>query len=291
MQTSVSFFYSEISKRWSYKASDGIVRTLATGVTIEEVQDILANSLNNSATIEWVYDDANDNLVANVAPSLITTINNKVSIGSNISQLANDSGFETPTQLNNRDAANRNRSNHSGTQDSSTISNFSSSVRSTIMTGLSLATSSAVVASDSILSAIGKIQAQLNVLNGRVFGTQAQDFLDVNQVNFSGGISQLKTFTTQNNPVGRYRIAANVQFEPSSPSQNDFFELRVNGTQIGLAFQAEPKDSGADIRDIRELRGYFNSITAGSFDIEIWGGNQSGTTELNGVNVEVWRVS
>lgn len=38
---------------------------------------------------------------------------------------SNPNGYETPTQLNARDTANRNRSNHSGTQLSSTISDFS----------------------------------------------------------------------------------------------------------------------------------------------------------------------
>lgn len=284
-------YYSEAQKKWSFKTSDGVVRTLATGVTLEEVQDILAQSLQNSSSISWTYDDNADTLTANIATSVLNSINSALQPNANISTLTNDEGYNTPSQLDTRDGNNRNRANHSGTQLASTISNFASSVRSTILTGISFASSSVVSASDSVLSALGKLQAQVTILNGRVFGTQAQDFLDVNQVNFSGALSQLKTFTTQNNPVGRYRIAANIQFEPSSPSQNDFFELRVNGTRIGLAFQAEPKDSGADIRDIRELRGYFNAITTGSFDIEIWGGNQSGTTELNGVNVEVWRQS
>ena len=38
---------------------------------------------------------------------------------------SNPNGYETPTQLNARDTANRNRNNHSGTQLSSTISDFS----------------------------------------------------------------------------------------------------------------------------------------------------------------------
>jgi hypothetical protein len=41
---------------------------------------------------------------------------------------SNPSGFETPTQLNTRDTNNRNRTNHTGTQTASTISDFQSNV-------------------------------------------------------------------------------------------------------------------------------------------------------------------
>lgn len=54
------------------------------------------------------------------------------------------------------------RANHTGTQLASTISDFSSSVLSVLLTGISFATNSAIVATDSVLVAFGKIQAQLN---------------------------------------------------------------------------------------------------------------------------------
>lgn len=75
---------------------------------------------------------------------------------------SNPSGFETPAQLNTRDTNNRERANHTGTQTSSTISDFASTVLSTILTGLSFATATAITATDTILQALGKIQAQIN---------------------------------------------------------------------------------------------------------------------------------
>ena len=57
----------------------------------------------------------------------------------------------------------RARSTHTGTQLASTISNFATTVRATVLTGLSTATSTAVVAADTILVAIGKLQAQVNL--------------------------------------------------------------------------------------------------------------------------------
>lgn len=52
------------------------------------------------------------------------------------------------------------RANHTGSQVSSTISDFAASVIAQVLTGLSVVTSTAVVAADSILVAIGKLQAQ-----------------------------------------------------------------------------------------------------------------------------------
>ena len=56
------------------------------------------------------------------------------------------------------------RANHTGTQLSSTISDFAATVRATILTGISFASSSAVLAADTILVAIGKLQAQITAL-------------------------------------------------------------------------------------------------------------------------------
>jgi adenosyl cobinamide kinase/adenosyl cobinamide phosphate guanylyltransferase len=56
----------------------------------------------------------------------------------------------------------RNRANHTGTQLSSTISDFASSVRSVVLTGLTTATNALITSSDSILSALGKLQKQIS---------------------------------------------------------------------------------------------------------------------------------
>jgi len=53
------------------------------------------------------------------------------------------------------------RANHTGTQPSSTISDFAATVRSTVLNGLSTATNAVISAADSILTALGKLQAQI----------------------------------------------------------------------------------------------------------------------------------
>lgn len=63
------------------------------------------------------------------------------------------------------------RANHTGTQLASTISNFSTAVLGTVLTGLSVVTGSPVVATDTILQAIGKLQGQTNTNTAALAGT------------------------------------------------------------------------------------------------------------------------
>lgn len=62
--------------------------------------------------------------------NLYRTYNTAIVAGSDISLLNNDLGFEVPAQLDARDTNNRDRANHTGTQLSSTISDFQSAVSS-----------------------------------------------------------------------------------------------------------------------------------------------------------------
>lgn len=70
------------------------------------------------------------------------------------------SGIAIGATANSSDATLLNRANHTGTQLAATISNFAAATLSVALSGLSLATGTAVVATDSILVAIGKLQAQ-----------------------------------------------------------------------------------------------------------------------------------
>lgn len=58
-------------------------------------------------------------------------------------------------------SADRNRANHTGTQTASTISDFATTVRGIALTGLSTATNAAIVATDTLLVALGKLQKQI----------------------------------------------------------------------------------------------------------------------------------
>lgn len=81
-------------------------------------------------------------------------------------------GIASGATANSTDAQLRDRSTHTGTQLASTISDFANSVLATVLTGLSTATNAVITSADSVLSAFGKLQAQITGL-----GTSKQDTL------------------------------------------------------------------------------------------------------------------
>jgi hypothetical protein len=60
------------------------------------------------------------------------------------------------------------RANHTGFQLAATISDFSAAVRLVTLTGLSIVTGSPITAADTILSAFGKLQGQINTVTGAI---------------------------------------------------------------------------------------------------------------------------
>lgn len=251
----------------------GPFKQLATG-TLQ-----FRNINSSTPAITVTLDGTNDEIDINLVPGSI-----------NISQLNNDSGFETGAQLDARDTANRSRANHTGSQLASTISDFATTVLNTVLTGISFATSTPVLAADSILVAIGKLQAQINALS--VFGNEADDFTDNTQVSFSGA-TEVTVYTVSTGALvgGRYRFAVDVRVEPSSASSNDNFELRVDGNTVGLDIEQEGKDAGGDIKAPYQMVGYA-TLAAGTYNIELIGSNEAGgTTVVKGAVFEWWRQS
>lgn len=77
-------------------------------------------------------------------------------------------------------AADRNRANHTGTQLAATISDFVATVRSSVLTGLSTATNAAITATDTVLGALGKLQAQITGHIGSTGATHGAATTSVN---------------------------------------------------------------------------------------------------------------
>jgi cell division septum initiation protein DivIVA len=77
-------------------------------------------------------------------------------------------GIATGATANSTDAQLRDRSTHTGTQPASTISNFTAAVLAAAISGLSTATGTAVVNTDTVLIAIGKLQAQVNNISSNI---------------------------------------------------------------------------------------------------------------------------
>ena len=79
-------------------------------------------------------------------------------------------GIATGATANSTDAQLRDRSTHTGTQDAATItgsktnsfiSDFAAAVRATVLTGLDLTVNAVISATDTVLSALGKLQKQI----------------------------------------------------------------------------------------------------------------------------------
>ncbi len=228
----------------------GTVRTYSTGITAEDVQDIVGTMFIDTSTIDVTYNDAGNVISMAVIQTALdhTNLQNKgtnthaqidshigntsnphsvtkaqVNLGnvddtsdlnkpiSTATQVAlnakydasNPNNYETPTQLNARDTANRSRANHTGTQLTSTISDFSSATLAVLLTGISFVTNSAILATDSVLVAFGKIQAQLNGHFGSggtahaVATTIAAGFMSaLDKIKLDGIVSDVISFTT-----------------------------------------------------------------------------------------------
>ncbi|MEG4315346.1 hypothetical protein U8L64_10085 [Pseudomonas sp. FIP_A4] len=94
-------------------------------------------------------------------------------------------------------------------------------VRNTVLTGLSLASSAAVVATDTVLAAFGKIQARLNLL-----GTAANANVQTGPIDTTAGaLMPVGAFG-----LGSFRDLRNTPYETGAPS--DYFG---KGTVFGFA--------------------------------------------------------
>lgn len=86
-------------------------------------------------------------------------------------------------------AADRNRAVHSGTQAASTISDFAATVRTTVITGVSFTLSRAILASDTVLEALGYLQAQATVLMAHLSRTDNPHTVTKAQVGLSNVVN------------------------------------------------------------------------------------------------------
>jgi len=104
------------------------------GYTDEEAQDAVGTILTDTTEIDLTYSDATPSITADiktgsvVSTKLATAVQTSLGKADSATQPADIANFETTTELNARDTANRSRANHTGTQTASTISDFDTEV-------------------------------------------------------------------------------------------------------------------------------------------------------------------
>ena len=85
----------------------------------------------------------------------------EVNAGINTDKFLTPSTFQNSEQLNNKEPAITATTNVDFWSGAKTFINFASTVRSSVLTGLSLATNQVIAATDSVLAALGYLQAQI----------------------------------------------------------------------------------------------------------------------------------
>jgi hypothetical protein len=184
--------------------------SIGFGFTAPIGSEALVNSVGDGG--QWFKFGSNDTDWRNV-----TDVYNDVTVSVHGLMLASDKtkidSIATNATQNSSDSFLLSRTNHTGSQLSSTISNFLASVLSSVLTGIVFTTNTVVTATDSILIAFGKIQSQLNVIITLVLPSS------IGIINsFGASPSMARADHVHNNVIQKFRLAMTTLFSSSSTS-------------------------------------------------------------------------
>lgn len=308
-----------------YKDSAGTVYTLATGVSPEDVQDIVGAFFNDSTTINVIYNDAGDALTAEVIQSALDHTqfqnigtNTHVQIDSHIASTTNphavtkaqvglgnvdntsDVNKPVSTAQAAADTAVQNfaiqRSNHTGTQLANTISNFAATVLSVVLTGFSVGANTAIVAADTILQAFGKVQGQIDAINAvllaQILGDQFEQQADSTAATTTGNTNvAAATFNTASKPAGTYRIDLQWLWRISVTNSDAIFGIYLDGVLQGQEFRQELSEAANQAIPFKwTLYAVFGSTATHTVELRMRNEVAGPTITVLLVNFEMWRV-
>lgn len=306
------FLYS-VGGSYRMKLPNGSVLTFATGVSPEDVEDIVGTFIQaGSNKLSITYNDSLNTLVIDVVPGNISHLdlanigtNNHAQIDSHISNTSNPHnttagqvGADPSGSAAAAQAFAIQRSNHTGSQLAATISDFASVVLATILTGFVVGANSAIAATDSILQAFGKIQAQINnilsVLASQVLGDNFEQFLDNTLFTTTSNANQVAAiFTTTSKATGKYRVALNWVWRYASNANSAIFGVYIDGVLQGTEMQMELSDTAANERIPYSWFGYvdFSTITTHTIELRVRGEAAGSALEVYTVSAEIWRAA
>ena len=142
--------------------------TSINGLTTAKVDKVSGKSLVLDTEIAKIHNHTNETILDNTTASYLIAEQTKlsgISTGANVNNISDSNATDltdtTDTSLHYH-SSDRDRSNHTGTQSASTITDFASNVLSTVLTGLSISTNGIISATDTVLSSLGKLQKQIS---------------------------------------------------------------------------------------------------------------------------------
>lgn len=263
------FFYI-VGGSVKYKTSDGNIFVLATGVSPEEVQDIIGAFISGTNGVSAVYNDALNTLVLSVNKAEIITdlgtgatdilsaqkvielitlaVSDKENAGvAGALMTAHESALDPHPQYTtaaelasglsskeNTIAATTSADYYRGDK---TFANFLNAVLAVVLTGYAVGANAAIVATDTILAAFGKLQGQINQINSillaQILGDQFEEFSDLSAATTTGNVNIVAaTFTTLQKPLGKYRIGINWLWANSSITVDGIFDVFLDGVLV-----------------------------------------------------------
>ena len=150
-------------------------------------------------------------------------------------QVTKLAGIATGATANDTDANLKNRANHTGTQLASTISDFANNVRSAVLTGVSFAVTTAITATDTVLVALGKLQAQLNLkapLSNPSF-TGLSTFQRLKETLISANTGTAYTINTASGTIQNLTLTGNCTFTFPTATSGEQFTLFLKQDATG----------------------------------------------------------
>jgi hypothetical protein len=274
-----------------YKLSDGSVRTLSTGVTPEEVQDIVGAFIQGGTACSVTYDDNGNVLIINVEQSQINT-----------SLLNNDAQFQSATQVIAAVNSHANLINnpHSVTKSQVGLGNVdnTSDINKPISNATQNALDSKANTVDLSLVAFSNSYNDLDdlpVSGGDIGRVVAHNFF-TNTFSFTNNDPTFVTVYSYLTPVlqiGEYVVKIMFSYEGGSTGSNDIFKIAEGITELSpqVDLEEEPKDTGTDIKMVRTIVGKLSVSASGQKTINLRGAQDgSGVTTVKGAYFELLRV-
>lgn len=322
------FFYI-VGGSIKYKTSDGNIFVLATGVSPEEVQDIIGAAIVGGDGINFSYNDAANALEISInraevindlgtgatdilsAQKIIELITNaltaKEDAGVAATLLANHVSNPDPhsqyalesdvaTALEGKENTINATTSADYYRGDKTFANFLNDVLAVVLTGYTVGANAAIAATDTILEAFGKIQGQINQINSillaQILGDQFEEFSDLSTATTTGATNIVAaSFTTLQKPLGKYRIGINWLWANSSTTVDGIFDVFLDGVLVETFREELSEALNQRIGKHFFFYSTFATVTTHTIELRMRQETAGATLSCFTCRAEIWRVN